>query len=217
MATFTIGDVVADLRLAVQDTDSSIYRYSDAHLTRIVNQALQRICLMRPDLFAKITTITLVAGREQSAPVDSVRIIDLLGTPAGASTSEINQDSLDLMFPLWEQTAAGTAQSWMRKVRNPNGFSVYPVSVAGQQLLIEYSQSPPTYDMVTQIALLPNAHFVSVLDASIWLVESVDNEHVSSGRAKMFQESFVQGLGLTAQNKPVTDTISGGADPKTVV
>ena len=102
-------------------------------------------------------------------------------------------------------------------MRNPNGFSIYPISAAGQQVVIEYSQSPPTYDMVTPIALISNAHFVSVLDASIWLVEAVDNEHVSSGRAKMFQESFVQGLGLTAQNKPVTDTYNGGADPKTVV
>ena len=217
MATFTIGDVVADLRLAVQDTDATIYRYSDTHLTRIVNQALQRICLMRPDLFATITTITLVAGREQIAPSDSVRIIDVLGTLSGTNASEINQDSIDLMFPLWGQLPAGPAQSWIRKVRNPNGFSIYPISAAGQQIIIEYAQSPPTYDMVTPIALLSNAHFVSVLDASIWLVEAVDNEHVSSGRAKMFQESFIQGLGLTAQNKPVTDTYSGGADPKTVI
>lgn len=216
MATFTIGDVINDLRLAVQDTDPTIYRYPDTHLARIVNQALQRICLMRPDLFAKLSTYALVAGREQVAPPDSVRIIDIYGSAVN-NIPEINQDSLDLMFPFWEQAGAGAAQNWMRNVRNPNGFSIYPISVAGQLITMEYSQSPPTYDLVTPIALISNAYFVAVLDASIWLVESVDNEHVSSGRAKMFQDSFVQMLGLTAQNKPVTDDYSGGADPKTVI
>lgn len=216
MATFTIGDILTDVRLAVQDTDLTIYRYTDAHLTRLINQALQRICLMRPDLFAKLATVTLVAGREQVAPADSIRIIDIYGSSV-SNVQEINQDSLDLMFPVWELAGSGPAQNWMRNVRSPNGFSVYPVSVAGQQVLMEYSQSPPTYDTITPIALLPNAYYVSILDASVWLVESIDNEHVSSGRAKMFQESFIQGLGLTAQNKAVTDNYSGGADPKTVV
>ena len=216
MATFTIGDVLGDLRLAVQDTDPTIYRYPDTHLIRIINQALQRICLMRPDLFAKLSTYALVAGREQFAPPDSIRIIDVYGSALN-NIPEINQDSLDLMFPFWEQAGSGTAQNWMRNVRNPNGFSIYPVSVAGQLITMEYSQSPPAYDAVTPVALIPNAYFVAVLDASIWLAESIDNEHVSSGRAKMFQDSFVQLLGLTAQNKPVTDDYSGGADPKTVV
>ena len=218
MATFTIGDILTDVRLAVQDTDpTSGYRYTDTHLIRLINQALQRTCLMRPDLFAKIATVTLVAGREQTAPADSVRIIEIYGTQSGANISEINQDSLDLMFPTWEQNASATAQNWMRNVRNPNGFSVYPISAAGQQIIMEYSQSPPTYDTVTPVALIPNAYYVAILDASVWLVEAIDNEHISSGRAKMFQESFVQGLGLTAQNKAVTDTYSGGADPKTVI
>ena len=171
---------------------------------------------MRPDLFAKLGTVTLIAGREQTAPADSIRIIDIYGSSLN-NVAEINQDSLDLMFPVWEQTGPAPVQNWMRNVRNPNGFSVYPVSAAGQQVLMEYSQAPPTYDLVTPIALIPNAYYVCILDASVWLVESIDNEHVSSGRAKMFQESFIQGLGLTAQNKAVTDNYSGGSDPKTVI
>lgn len=217
MATFTVGDVIADLRYAIQDTNATIYRYPDAHLARLVNQSLQRICLMRPDLFAKIVNVSLIAGREQYAPADSIRMMDILSTVAGYNVQEINQDSLDLMFPIWEQQPAGPAQNWMRNIRNPNSFYIYPISVAGQQITIEYSQSPQKYDLVTPIALLSDAYFVSVLDCSIWLAESIDNEHVSSGRAKMFMDSFVQGIGLTAQNKPITDTVASGQDPKMVV
>jgi hypothetical protein len=55
------------------------------------------------------------------------------------------------------------------------------------------------------------------VDGVIFLAESIDNEHVNSGRAKLFQESFVQSLGVSLQSRAITDTESGGLDPKQVI
>ena len=44
-----------------------------------------------------------------------------------------------------------------------------------------------------------------------------DNEHVNSGRAKLFQDSFVQGLGVSLQSRTITDTEAGGQDPRQVI
>jgi len=44
----------------------------------------------------------------------------------------------------------------------------------------------------------------------VFLAESVDNEHVSSGRAKLFYDSFVQSLGVSGQAREITDTERGG-------
>jgi hypothetical protein len=55
------------------------------------------------------------------------------------------------------------------------------------------------------------------VDGVVFLAESIDNEHVNSGRAKLFQDSFVQGLGVSLQSRTITDTETGGQDPRQVI
>jgi len=55
------------------------------------------------------------------------------------------------------------------------------------------------------------------VDGTVYLAESVDNEHVNSGRAKLFYDSFTQTLGVGLQSRQITDTEEGGLDPRQVV
>jgi len=72
------NDVITDVRRIVQD-ETTTYRYSDAFMLAMGNQALKRIQLLRPDLFAKTGTVANTAGEVlQSAPTDSLRIIEVL-------------------------------------------------------------------------------------------------------------------------------------------
>ena len=82
---------------------------------------------------------------------------------------------------------AGPAINFMRHVRNANKFFIYPKAPANQTLVGEYSQTPPDYDGTTAVALLPDAYFPVVVDATVFIAESVDNEHVNSQRAQLFQ------------------------------
>jgi hypothetical protein len=83
-------------------------------------------------------------------------------------------------------------------------------------LIGEYAQTPPTYDGTTTVALLPDAYFPVVIDATVFIAESVDNEHVNSNRAQLFQQSFTQALGVAAQSRAITDTERGGLDEEDV-
>jgi len=215
MATFTPQDVIDEVRRAVQDTRSSAYRYDDTHLLGLVNQTLRRMATLRPDLFSHTDDVALVVGSRQTAPADSMRVIDILGTTNGAQAiQEVNRDTLDLARPGWQAMTAAVPTDWMRHPRNPNLFFVYPPAIAGTSIVLEYAQSPPNYALAEAVALLPDAYFPIVVDGVIWLAESIDNEHVNSGRAAKFEETFMKGLGLTVQTKPVTDNESGGQDPK---
>ena len=98
----------------------------------------------------------------------------------------------------------------MRHVRNPNKFFIYPQAPAAQSLDIEYSQVPPTYDGITTVALLPDAYKPVMIDVVVFLAESIDNEHVTSGRAKMYKDLFMAGLGASVASLPVTDTENAG-------
>ena len=81
----------------------------------------------------------------------------------------------------------------------------------------EYSKTPAVYTGSQTVDLLPDAYFPAVVDATVFLAESVDNEHVNSQRAQLFQQSFTQSLGVAAQSSSITDPESGGLEREDVV
>lgn len=216
MTTFTVQDVVTEVRDAVQDT-GGIPRYSDAQITRAVNQVLKRIALLRPDLFSYVTNFTCAAGAMQTLPVDNFRLLDVFQVASGDNVNEVNRETLDLMSSSWQSGTQGPAQDWMRHIRNPSIFFVYPPSPVGQVLSIEYCRAPGTYTLTSVVPLLSDVYFPCVVDGTVWILESVDNEHVNSGRAKMMMDSFMQMLGVTVQTKAITDNETSGQDPAKVI
>ena len=212
-----LNDVITEVRRIIQDTNTP-YRYSDDVLLGFANQALKRIAVLRPDLFAYIGDITCTDGEVvQSAPSDSIRLIEVYRVKNGNGVIETNREALDQAYPTWMNDAAGAAVNFMRHVRNPNKFFIYPKAPTGQVLVGEYAQTPPDYDGVTPVALLPDAYEPVVIDATVFIAESVDNEHVNSQRAQLFQSSFTQALGVAAQSRAITDPERGGLQEEDVV
>ena len=212
-----LNDVIAEVRRIVQD-ETTTYRYSDVNLLALCNQGLKRIQLLRPDLFAYVGTMTCTQGAViQAAPSDSLRIIEVYSIDgSGVGLVEVVREVLDQTLPTWPNDAEAAAINWMRHVRNPNKFFIYPQAPAAQVLDIEYSQVPTTYDGTTTVTLLPDAYFPVLVDVVVFLIESIDNEHITSGRAKLFKDSFTEMLGVTAASRPVTDTEEAGQDPTKV-
>ena len=124
---------------------------------------------------------------------------------------------LDQAYPTWMNDTAGPAVNFMRHVRNPNKFFIYPKAPDNQILIGEYSKTPAVYTGTQTVALLPDAYFPAVVDATVFLAESVDNEHVNSQRAQLFQQSFTQSLGVAAQARSITDPERGGLQEEDVV
>lgn len=205
-----LGDVIAEVRRIIQD-ETTTYRYSDAFILSLSNQALKRVQLLRPDLFSYVGTVACTAGEViQAAPSDSLRVIEVYSVVSGNGVIEADREVLDQTIPTWPNDTAAAAINWMRHVRNPNKFFIYPQAPVGQSLDIEYSQVPPTYDSTTAVTLLPDAYFPVVVDIVVFLVESVDNENVTSQRAQLFKESYTEMLGVTSASRPVTDTENAG-------
>lgn len=211
------NDVITEVRRLVQDTTST-FRYSDAVLLGFVNQTLKKMAILRPDLFSLITNFTTVPDTTlQSCPTDSVRLIQIFQVNGGDAITEVSKETLDRMYPSWVSEPSGTPINFMRHVRNPNRFFVYPRPSLGVQLVGEYAQSPANYGLNDTILLLPDAYLTSVVEGTVYLAESIDNEHVNTNRAKLFLEAFVQGLGAGLQTRIITDVEEGGLDPKQVI
>lgn len=215
-----LTDVVTEARKMLQDTNTNtaLQRYSDATLLGFANQTLKRIAIIRPDLFSYIGEIPTTAGQVlQTMPSDSIRVMEIFQVKDGESVRETNRETLDQTYPSWQNDTPGPAVNWMRHVRNPNRFFIYPKAPVGQVLIAEYAQAPRDYTGDEEVDLLPDAYFPVVLDGTIFLAESIDNEHVNSNRAQLFQQSFVQSLATAFQSRSATDTEAGGLQPKEVV
>lgn len=215
-----LTDVITEARKMLQDTNTNtaLQRYSDADLLGFANQALKRIAILRPDLFSYIGEVPTTAGQVlQSMPADSIRVMEVFQVKDGEAIRETNRETLDQTYPSWQSEDPGPTVNWMRHIRNPNRFFVYPKAPVGQVLIAEYAQAPREYTGDEEVELLSDAYFPVVLDGTIFLAESIDNEHVNSNRAQLFQQSFTQALATSFQSRSATDTEAGGLQPKEVV
>lgn len=155
----TPNEIITEVRRLIQDTKVT-YRYSDAVMLGWVNQTLKRTAVLRPDLFGVIGDIATTPNVVlQSTPSDSLRLIQIFQVKNGDAVTEVDREVFDQTYPGWVNEAAGTPVNFMRHVRNPNKFFVYPRPTSGVILVGEYAQVPPDYALNDTIALIPEAYF----------------------------------------------------------
>ena len=201
-----IADVITEVRRLIQDQDEP-FRFSDEVLLGYVNQTLQRTALLRPDLFARVITLPTTPNEViQSAPQDSIRIMDVFRVEGGDGIVEVSKTSLDQTYPQWVNDPARPCINWMRHGRNPNKFFIYPKAPAGQELVVEYSQTPRNYQVNDKVELLPEAYFPVIIDGAVYLSQSIDDESVLNQRAQMFLQSYLSVLGANVQTRVMTDS-----------
>lgn len=212
----TPAEVIAEVRNVIQDTRAT-FRYSNTLLLSFVNTTIKRMAILRPDLFTVIGDIPVTANTVvQSCPAGAVRLVEIFQVKNGDVITEVSREVLDQTYPEWRSDSPGTPVNYMRHVRNPTQFFLVPRPVSSVVLVGEYVASPETYAIDDTIEL-PDAYFPVLVDGVVFMAESVDNEHVNSGRAKLYQDSFTQLLGVGLQSRSVTDTEEGGLDPQQVI
>lgn len=207
--SFIAQDVLLEVRDMVQDTLPE-YRYSDSFLLRKLDLIMRSTVVLRPDLFTHVAPITCVAGAMQSAPADSVRLMDVLRNQDDYALKEVNQEALDLLQPGWPGVSNGAAKDWMRYPRDPNRFFVSPPAQAGDTLTIVYARSTPVTSL-GQTINLQDSYLAALAYGVVWLIESVDAEHVESGRAKLYKDAYDSILAAGLTTRQITDDAAAGA------
>ena len=212
----TPAEVISEARRLINDSRTP-QRYSDTDMLGFVNQTLKRMAMYRPDLFLQIGEVSTAAGTTvQSMPSDSIRLVEVFGVKDGNAITEVDRDTFDQTYPDWRNEPAGQPVNFMRHVRNPNTYFLYPRPTSGVVLLVEYAKVPADYTINDPIAAPIDAYFPAAVDGTVYLAESVDDEHVNSGRAKLFLDSFTQSLGVSLQSREITDSDDAGLDPRRI-
>jgi hypothetical protein len=149
--------------------------------------------------------------------VDAVALVEVLCIHGGRAITAFDFMSMSTFNPGWRTDTAGDATQYVKFANDPLKFFIYPKAPATLILIGEYAQTPPNYTGAQAVALLPDAFFPVVVDGTVFLAESVDNEHVNSNRAQLFQQAFTQALGVRAQARTLTDTEEAGLPNESVV
>jgi len=213
----TPADIISEVRKLVNDSRVPV-RYTDVDLLGFVNQTLRRMVMYRPDLFIVVQDIPTVAGSSiQTVPAGGVRLVEIYNVKGGNILTEVNKDSLDQTLPSWRSSPSGQPVNYMRHVRSPNMFFLYPPPESGVVLVGEYVATPAMYGMDDVIAAPVAAYMPLIIDGTVFLTQSIDDEHINSGRAKLFSDMFTQGMQSDMQMQQLTDTDAGSLDPKRVV
>lgn len=212
----TPAEIITEARRLIND-DRVPFRYSDTDMLGFVNQTLKRMAMFRPDLFLQIGDVSTTPNTTvQSMPADSIRLVEIFGIKDGNTITEVDRDTFDQTYPGWRSETAGTPVNFMRHVRNPNVYFLYPRPTSGVILLAEYAKVPTDYTLNDPITAPIDAYFPTLVDGVVYLAESVDDEHVNSGRAKLFLDSFTQALGVSLQSRDLTDSDEAGLDPRRI-
>jgi hypothetical protein len=213
----TPAEVITEVRRLVQD-QLVPYRYSDTVLLGYVNQTLQRMAILRPDLFSDIVDITITADSAvQVLPEEAIRLVDIFQVKGGNAITEVDRETMNRNYPGWMNEASGTPVNFMRHVKNPDRYFLYPRPALGIVLVGEYAKSPIDYTINASIDVIADVYFPVIVDGTVYLAESIDDEHVQSGRAKLFYDSFVEQLGAGLQSRKLTDTKSAGMESGEVI
>jgi hypothetical protein len=201
----TPADIISEARKLLQDTRTP-FRYSDNDLLGYLRQALTRMLNMRPDLFTAIAPVPLQAGTVvQKLPADAHRLVDIYHVVGGNAVTEIERPVFERSHPNWAQDPAGVPVNYMRHPRNPTSFFVYPQPLEGVSVMAEYAAVPTVAGIDDQLPQPSSGYIGALVDGVVFLASSIDDEHVQTGRAQLFRDSFMQVLGVDLQSRVVVD------------
>lgn len=204
----TPADVITLVRPLIQDTDpvTENLRYTDELLLSFVNQTLRRMVVLRPDLFVVTEHFHLDPDTPyQHCPADALRLVELHRVAEQAVLVEVDRLTLDRTHPRWQIEPVGVPRNYMRHLHSPTSFFVSPIPDEAYLVVGEYVRTPPRYRMKESITHPPQAYMAAIVDGTVYLAESIDNEHASSGRAQMYENAFLQFLGAGIQSAPLVD------------
>lgn len=210
--TFTAGDALADVRDALQDTDIDLQRHDDETILGYLSDGLPEIGLRRPDLFSALTTMPVAVGAFQSAPADSIRLIDVIKVVGSNVLIECEKDAVDADNPGW-MDEPGAPLNWMRYVKDPNRFLLAPPPVGGESIQIMYAKTPARVTALSDVVPLPDAYRPALVSYAVFRAETKNDQSVLEGRAKLMRDVFLAALVASVQSKETTDGFDNG--PKT--
>jgi hypothetical protein len=219
----TAADVITRATDLIQDQTN--VRWPVEELMRYLNDGRREICIVRPDIYATTSVVTLAAGTKQAVPADGRRLLDVVrniavdGVTPGRAIRIVEREVLDAQRPNWHTEAAGAVRHFMFDERTPREFFVYPPASATTKVQLSYSKTPvEIVDPNTELSD-EDIYTSALVDYVCYRAFSKDAEYAgNTERAALHYSQFMSSLGVGKKASYVTSpnmSNVGGVVPRT--
>lgn len=139
------SDYIASLRVTL--ADKAAVTWLDADLLLFLAEAERQVCLLKPDAYTAVSSITLVAGRDQMLATTATGLFDIYrNTASGLPCGQVQRSLLDeAMRFRGVPTAEVDVRSWTADTRVPTRFTVQPPNTGAGAVDALIGLIPPAF------------------------------------------------------------------------
>jgi hypothetical protein len=193
----TPQDVINEARFIVNDSNSASYRNTDAELLGYVNDGMQAISVLAPNLFEVLSTLNCVAGTAEQGIDFTIgqAVIDVVAVVGGPRLRVIDIATLTAFNPAWPSDTPATPQSWGKYPEDVRRFYLYPAPTAGVSVTLRIVKNPTPLAITDTIKDIPVGLIPALANYVVFRAESKDDENTNSGRAAGHYQAFLATIG----------------------
>ena len=205
--SFTAQEVIDRARVLLNDT-RSVKRYSSAQMLGFFNDAMRRLFTLRPDAFQVSVEQAITSNSSQQIlPQDQVFLGVAYVTEDPSSevyrvVREVSWEDFTNAQTTWIGGTPGIPTKFVKSRHNPREYFLSPRPQTGIVISLFVGMSPaanPVESLDAAQQYPARWYMPALIDCVVFLASSVDDEHINSGRAKMFYDSFLNQIGAGAQ------------------
>jgi len=208
MAVTTVGTVIRNAKLVLQEVTAAGTRWTNEELIGWLNESYQAIVQIKPDASSINAPVSLVQGTRQEIPQDGLRLIDVVRNTATASDKlgilVTTRRALDTTRRGWHADEQSVnIEQYVFDDQDPTRFYVYPPAAAGAEIELIYSSTPTPHNQDQGLEALRNeplrlndSYAPVITDYILYRAYSKDAEHAANlNRAQMHMQSYMSALG----------------------
>lgn len=221
MAVATVGTIIDNAKLVLQEVTAAGTRWTNEELIGWLNEAYQAIVQVKPDASSVNATLELTQGTRQQIPSDGLRLIDVVRNTAVDSDKlgilVTSRRALDTTRRGWHADQASVnIEQFVFDDQDPTHFYVYPPASNAAEIEIIYSAVPSPHDKREGLEglrdnpiKLNDSYAPVITDYILYRAYSKDAEHAANlNRAQMHMQSYMGALG---QKVEIDRTVSPNA------
>lgn len=191
---------------STQLNDAGVTRWTTAELLSYLNRGQLEIATLVPNSNTATVSKQLAAGAKQTAPSDSIRIIEFVrnmganGSTDGNAIRQIERKAMDRYIPSWSSdTATAVVVHAMYDAEDNNAvFYVWPPQpvITPQYIELIYSQIPATIAASTNNITIADYYSNALLDYVLYRAFDKDSDSANqSARSQAHYQTFVSAIG----------------------
>lgn len=211
-------NIVDEVRVDLNDGDSSNLRWTNAQMLRYCNAAERRIITLRPEANIVETTVSITAsaGPRYTLPSGGIKFISVTNNDAdnsvrGPRIRRVEMNSMDTAFPEWgyNQTNRPNTEglqevhtgdffdNYMHDPRTPKAYYLYPVLSATGSVLLTYSAIPTALGTLASSFTLGDEYYEAIAAYIHYRALSLDGRYgTGTARRQELYSSFLRELGI---------------------